>query len=867
MNHHKSIRIFLFILLLGFLSPATQAQTFFTGNFSVEQAGSDMSSLGVGTAAMALTDEGLRFYVTVDGLTGPLTAAHFHDGSYGESGPPVRTITDDFDGQTAMGVWTASDDEPLTQEMMDALFAGGLYINIHTEAYPGGEIRAQVVPSSGTLLSATLTPEAQVHGVESDASGTATVQLTPAGAIYHLTVTGLTGSITIAHFHEGRRGVAGGIVRTITDDFDGNTAFGIWTASDDEPLDMEQWAALLTGGLYLNIHTDSYAPGELRGQVELRDGWALGANLNAEQEVPGSESDGSGTAYMALTDAGLHFFLTAASLTGPITAAHFHMGAEGTDGPPVRTITDDFAYGGHTAYGVWSAYDDEPLTDDLIGALAAGDIYINIHTDEYPAGEIRGQVLPLEGAQLGSRLTPMQNSVEMEEMPAGTALLSVGDEGAAFYVTVEGLTGPITAAHFHMGATGVNGPPVRTITDDFSGQTASGVWTATDDEPLTQEMMAALFQGGLYLNIHTDANPGGEIRGQVLPVGGAGLTAPLTSAQENHDVDGDATGSALVQWTPEGILFDVTVDGLSGDITAAHFHRGAAGTDGPPVRTITDDFSGWTARGMWTATDEEQLTLELVGALFTGELYLNVHTALNAPGEVRGQVHVAGAEGIAVALDTEQSVSKQQAAHAQGTASISLTPAGLVYTTTVAELTGPITAAHFHRGARGATGPPVHTISFEDNTATGFWSTTFGAEALTIDDVIDLYAGNIYLNVHTDENPGGEIRGQVDAGMVVSTASESDGLTVLPDRIRLDQNYPNPFNPATRIGFELEEPMDVSIDVFDVQGRRVGQLASGVFQSGRNEVVFNAAGLPSGTYFAVMTTSSGVDRIKMMLLK
>ena len=65
-------------------------------------------------------------------------------------------------------------------------------------------------------------------------------------------------------------------------------------------------------------------------------------------------------------------------------------------------------------------------------------------------------------------------------------------------ITVEGLT--FTAAHFHSGAIGVNGGVVRTITGDFTGNTASGIWTSTDSEPLTAALIADLLAGNLYVN-------------------------------------------------------------------------------------------------------------------------------------------------------------------------------------------------------------------------------------------------------------------------------------------------------------------------------------------------------------------------------
>ena len=79
-----------------------------------------------------------------------------------------------------------------------------------------------------------------------------------------------------------------------------------------------------------------------------------------------------------------------------------------------------------------------------------------------------------------------------------------------YTITYTGLTGPATAAHFHgPAAAGANAPPVVPIT----GSVASPI---KGEATLTEAQLADLQAGRWYFNIHTDANKGGEIRGQVL---------------------------------------------------------------------------------------------------------------------------------------------------------------------------------------------------------------------------------------------------------------------------------------------------------------------------------------------------------------
>ena len=114
----------------------------------------------------------------------------------------------------------------------------------------------------------------------------------------------------------------------------------------------------------------------------------------------------------------------------------------------------------------------------------------------------------------------------------GSFVLNAAKTELAFEITVNGLSGPITAAHFHNAAAGVDGLVVRTITSSFSN-TASGIWKSTDgSESLTLALVTELEAGRIYVNIHTAANPDGEIRGQVIANPGTGFVAKLTSGAE-----------------------------------------------------------------------------------------------------------------------------------------------------------------------------------------------------------------------------------------------------------------------------------------------------------------------------------------------
>ncbi len=103
----------------------------------------------------------------------------------------------------------------------------------------------------------------------------------------------------------------------------------------------------------------------------------------------------------------------------------------------------------------------------------------------------------------------------------------------------------------------------------------------------------------------------------------------------------------------------------------------------------------------------------------------------------------------------------------------------------------------------------------------------------------------------------------VPAGKLVASAADEN----LPTAYGLMQNFPNPFNPSTVIRYELPEPANVIIKVYDVLGREITTLVQGQHTAGRFEVPFNGQDLASGLYLYRMQAGDFVQVRRLMLLK
>lgn len=90
----------------------------------------------------------------------------------------------------------------------------------------------------------------------------------------------------------------------------------------------------------------------------------------------------------------------------------------------------------------------------------------------------------------------------------------------------------------------------------------------------------------------------------------------------------------------------------------------------------------------------------------------------------------------------------------------------------------------------------------------------------------------------------------------------------IPDVLELNQNYPNPFNPTTMIEFGLPDQSRVTLEVFDILGRKVARLLNNELKNaGRYEVNFDARNLASGIYIYRITTGDTNIAKKMTILK
>lgn len=452
----------------------------------------------------------------------------------------------------------------------------------------------------------------------------------------------------------------------------------------------------LAGNLYFNIHTADFGGGEIRGQLDTIvddtvDGngtITISGTLDAAQEPgPLSDSDatGTGTVTIQVVDGVAITYSVDLDVSGLATsdltpvaifsAIHLHNAPRGVNGPVALDVVQDA--GGdvngdvlqETVFdeafqpGFSIEVEDQPLAsltteqspEDLVNEALDGNLYFNIHTTDFPGGEIRGQLeLGTIKVADGVKTITLNAVLDSAQEPGGTSdsdatgrgtvVITVedGDVSYSSSLTVNGIDSAsllpvagVSAIHLHNAPAGINGPVITDVVQDAGGDVTGDLGDEgsvfndfveprftvdVDDQPLAsltteqspQDLINEALKGNLYFNIHTTDFPGGEIRGQLeledVDVAGGvktiTLSALLDSAQEPGGTsDSDATGQASFVITVDGdevtYSTSLTVDGIDtadllpvAGVSSIHLHNAPAGINGPVITDIIQDAGG-----------------------------------------------------------------------------------------------------------------------------------------------------------------------------------------------------------------------------------------------------------------------------------
>lgn len=577
------------------------------------------------------------------------------------------------------------------------------------------------------------------------------------------------------------------------------------------------------------------------------------ARLSGDNEVPAVTTDAVGVASIHFNEDRTKATVnaTVSNLSSAFTGVHIHEGLPGTNGPVLIALTDDYDNGRVTA--------EIDLDKALLAKLINGELYFNLHTENNPAGELRGN-LKLEAAEsfVGYFSGDQENpALDVPGTGLATVHYTANTNVLEVNVLVDGLTGPITGAHFHRGAVGENGPVVEGLTDFVTGVAIKVKLQAS--EGYIEDLRA----GNIYLNIHTDIYPSGEIRAQLNAVDGIVIDTWCNAEQETADlfvvgIDNSlALGYFNLNATLDSLDYFVQISELTAFTTAAHLHEAALAEGGPVVLNMTDNINENLIVGTGVPIEAA-----LANTLLSGDNYLNIHTAINPDGEIRGQLYRLARDGYYYDLCSEQEIPAPAGAeNVSGSGMFAfnrdMDEAHLMVV--VNELTSDFMGAHIHQAPLGETGDVIFpfTDNFMNGGAflyfTGDSDTPFNADFADI-----IRSSQAYVNIHTANNPAGEVRGQIlkAVGCPLSTSTLEVGQTLVTFEV-----FPNP--ATDQLNLVLSE-MDIAtlnqleMAIFNNTGQQVKRLNATQTRQ------IDISDLAAGMYYLTLSADGLMSGIKFI---
>jgi len=596
------------------------------------------------------------------------TGVHLHVGYHGQNGPVAIALTPTMDASGRNGIFEASNNTFAFGSGLDtlvqAIFARRIYINVHSEANPSGELRGQLVGFNNNVYfsyvsydNPTAFPIAQsvmrvmaekVSLVDSIAvSGSYSgwnanllaVPLVPFVQFLNPFVQNTPG-LTIFPMLDIRDATGTSGVLPITVSFaDANAQRGIYTRFDTRA----GWAT--TAG---SIAFDSDFYHECKR--------AFYSTFTGSQAVPSTNSGAFGDIITEYYTTRIESNGLIRNLSGPVDANiaggfHIHTGFVGQTGGIEENVT--FQAGSNFAI-ILPTNNVKSITPAQATGMRFGGLYYNVHTTEHPTGEVRGQILPranvlLHGIMSAGQAVPgdgfsIANGGIMGELYADKVAFSGSfNDLGGFDPNIAG------GAHVHGNTAGRTGDILLPLVSGGTVGATDGVFFRQNNiQPVTNSLIDSLILRFAYANIHSQAVPSGELRGQIGPIAtnvthgtlSPDVTVPYTgmlgtSLGTGH-LHGEVYDTTLIvsgSWTDLSSAVDTSIVG------GAHLHSGTVGTTGgivTPLQILLD--SAQTTAVLNPVLNRFSLSSAEIAQLLDGDIYANVHTLDAGSGAIRGQM-------------------------------------------------------------------------------------------------------------------------------------------------------------------------------------------------------------------------------------
>ncbi|MFK8055439.1 MAG: CHRD domain-containing protein [Saprospiraceae bacterium] len=638
-----------------------------------DQQNSPVLSDGIG-AIMALIDENGMMTISgsfeIESELLPIggTGVHLHIGYHGQNGPVALALTPTMDATGRNGVFEASNNtfslagglDTLVQAMRDRR----VYINVHSENNPAGELRGQMVSFNNNLYfsyvsysNPTPFPIAQsvmrVMAEKVAGEDSISVSGSYSGWNANLLAIPLVPFVEILFPTTGAPGLTYFPVNDVRSPTGTSGVLPVDTrfATADAQRGLKDRLRARAGWV---TSTGSAVPFDSEFYHECKR--AFFSSMTGSQAVPATNSGASGDIITEYYTSRIESTGVIFGLSGPIDVniaggMHIHSGFAGESG----SIEEEVTFQALSNVDIIAPWENVKfLTPVQATGMRFGGLYYNIHTEDYPTGEVRGQILPrsnvlLHGIMAAGQAVPgnglsLANGAVMGELYEDKVVFSGSfNDIGGFDPNIAG------GSHIHGNTAGATGDIIASLSSGGSVGATDGVFFRQNNIlPVTNALIDSFILRFAYANIHSQAVPSGELRGQIGPLANnvthtvlnPDVTVPYTGMQ------GLSTGTGHLHGEVYGT--NLVVSGSMSDLSSAidtsiaggaHLHGATVAQTGgivTPLQLLLD--SAKTSAVLNPVLNNFTLSSAEIAQLLDGDIYANVHTLDAGSGAIRGQM-------------------------------------------------------------------------------------------------------------------------------------------------------------------------------------------------------------------------------------
>jgi len=151
------------------------------------------------------------------------------------------------------------------------------------------------------------------------------------------------------------------------------------------------------------------------------------------------------------------------------------------------------------------------------------------------------------------------------------------------------------------------------------------------------------------------------------------------------------------------------------------------------------------------------------------------------------------------------------------------------------------------------------TWTFNENSLPSNYGLLFYIEYNSI--ISDICFSDSYITTSVN------IEYEADYGDCITFDSLDNDNILSPSSFILSSAFPNPFNPTINIPFSLSKVLDVKINIYDLNGNKIDNIADQIYSKGKYNLNWNASRFSSGIYFIIFEFGEEIQKQKIVLMK